>query len=174
MNAPPKEWSVLFNAATDGTIDDEGAEALATLLRENAEARRQWYLHCDVELGLAEMGAMRGGPKAISKTPRRRKLAALLIPVAAVVALGFFLAPRDNKRQPVQISVLRTVDTSSQWTAGSRISVERLELETGDQTIFMNTHISPSQCRCHHIRASSSPKTRYFTRGRKEIRCQIT
>ncbi|MCB1092433.1 MAG: hypothetical protein KDL87_12930 [Verrucomicrobiae bacterium] len=134
MNAPPKEWSVLFNAATDGTIDDEGAEALATLLRENAEARRQWYLHCDVELGLAEMGAMRGGPKAISKTPRRRKLAALLIPVAAVVALGFFLAPRDNKRQPVQISVLRTVDTSSQWTAGSRISVERLELETGELT----------------------------------------
>ena len=46
------EWSQLFIAKADGSISREEHERLAALLKESAEARKQWFVFQDVEAGL--------------------------------------------------------------------------------------------------------------------------
>lgn len=49
----------LFGAASDGSLDAAGAALLESSLGSSAEARRLWFLHQDLELGLDEWAAAR-------------------------------------------------------------------------------------------------------------------
>ena len=42
----------LFTAKTDGTITPEEHERLAALLKESAEARREWFAFQDADAGI--------------------------------------------------------------------------------------------------------------------------
>ena len=48
-----KKLFKLFNAKSDGTINRAEHEELQDILRESAEARELWFLHQDVDAGLA-------------------------------------------------------------------------------------------------------------------------
>lgn len=60
MNADETQLAALFAAKCDGTISEEDHALLEQLLAESADARRQWFLYCDIETGMADWAATRG------------------------------------------------------------------------------------------------------------------
>ena len=61
------ESRALFGALNDGTISSADHARLERILAGSAAARRQWFLHCDIETGLADWAAV----KAEKVTPFR-------------------------------------------------------------------------------------------------------
>lgn len=61
----------LFAALQDGTISVEEHARLEEALAQSEEARRLWFLHCDIETGLTNWAATRA-VKAAAFTPPRQ------------------------------------------------------------------------------------------------------
>ena len=91
MNPDRDKLAALFAGKLDGTISEEDHALLDRLLLESAEARRQWFLHCDLETGMADWAATRQAqrefmPSLPSSAPSFwRRLA----PIAAAALLMF-------------------------------------------------------------------------------------
>ncbi len=89
MNTDRNQLAALFAAKCDGTISKDDHALLEKLLSENADARRQWFLHCDIETGMADWAATRGArreffPAAESPATSSRRW---LVPFAAAALL---------------------------------------------------------------------------------------
>ncbi len=56
----PGELRTLCAAMSDGTLAPDQHARLEKILAGSAEARRRWFLHCDIETGLADYAAERG------------------------------------------------------------------------------------------------------------------
>ena len=78
----------LFSAALDDRLAEGEADQLAKLLRDDADARRLWFLYNDVECGLAERRLRAATSVREARGPRIpvRRLAA----AAACVVFGMF------------------------------------------------------------------------------------
>lgn len=53
----PKELHVLFAELSDDKLSPEKHDRLETLLKDSPQARKQWFLFCDVETGLKDWAA---------------------------------------------------------------------------------------------------------------------
>src|SRR4051794_30488411 len=109
MNPDPNRLHHLFGAHSDGTITPEEHAELENRLRNDPEARRQWFLHQDVDDGLH--GIPQAGAAAPARNPwRSRRLHWQPLAAAAavlVMALWFINrpageeAPRLQSHEPV-------------------------------------------------------------------------
>ena len=98
MNDPtqPAELHRLFIAKTDGTISAEEHERLTALLKNSADARREWFAFQDAEAGLlawSQREALQGSElpveSAPSKTIQRSSLKLMLLgSLAAGIVIG--------------------------------------------------------------------------------------
>lgn len=93
-----KELRELFAGMHDGTLPEAGLARLEKLLAENPEARQMWFLHCDMETGLADWAAARGArsmalhlPQDRTSTPGARWGWAGSLAAAAALLVGAFL-----------------------------------------------------------------------------------
>jgi hypothetical protein len=128
----------LFGAAADGSLDAGAAAALEKALASSAEARRLWFLHQDLELGLDEWAAARAQvteavpglallPAAPSLPPRssparsarRRIVPPWVAAVAALVvaALGLVLWTRAAKAPAAASLATLTRSTMARWAS---------------------------------------------------------
>jgi hypothetical protein len=59
MNEVPdyRDWHTLFCRFSDGTLPPEERERLEQILATHPEARLRWFLHSDIEIGLADWAA---------------------------------------------------------------------------------------------------------------------
>lgn len=69
MNFDRDELRALFAALDDGTISAEEHARLEQILTHSAEARALWFLHCDIETGMADWAAMRHAAGAQKVVP---------------------------------------------------------------------------------------------------------
>lgn len=100
----------LFGGFSDGTLSDAEMERLQTALREDAEARRLWFLFNDVEMAL---GSVRAPANVV---PLRRRDAwrwgSVAAAAAAVIVAGLFLLPQ---RGLAPVAVLSAA-TNARWS----------------------------------------------------------
>ena len=96
MNFDRNDLRALFSALNDGTISAAEHARLESILTQSAEARELWFLHCDIETGMADWAAMRqasGVQKATSILPPASSPAQAiwkrLVPLAAAAVLVF-------------------------------------------------------------------------------------
>lgn len=97
---------MLFAALNDGTISPEAHARLEGILVGSEEARRLWFLHSDIETGLADWAAMRRETSVQNgvpfEPPVSNPLWRWLVPLAAVamvmLAAGWWL--RDQGERP--------------------------------------------------------------------------
>jgi hypothetical protein len=86
----------LFCAHGDGTISPGEHAELQDSLRNDAEARRLWFLHQDVDAGLQELARSSPLAGAVAPSPHpetaRRFAGSHLMTAAAALVLGFFSA----------------------------------------------------------------------------------
>ncbi|MDF1754024.1 MAG: FecR domain-containing protein [Verrucomicrobiales bacterium] len=125
----------LFNAKSDGTIDPEAHDELQKILKESAAARELWFLHQDVDAGLASFAESptieKPAPKSI---PFRSKWFALSVAVAAiaVVAPWFFM----SSGKPPVYAELASVENAA-WESslptepGSQLTEGTMKLTEG-------------------------------------------
>ena len=108
MNTDRNQLAALFAAKCDGTISEDDHALLEKLLSENADARRQWFLHCDIETGMADWAATRGArreffPAAESPATSSRRW---LVPFAAAALLMLgAIAWRPRTTAPNNIAI---------------------------------------------------------------------
>jgi hypothetical protein len=103
------DWHRLFSAALDDRLTPAESEQLAGLLRDDAEARRLWFLYNDVECGLAEPRVSATIPIREARSTRLpiRRLAA----AAACIAFGMFCGSvalayfRPQPGKPIEILI---------------------------------------------------------------------
>ncbi|HEV7401923.1 MAG TPA: hypothetical protein VGO11_03320, partial [Chthoniobacteraceae bacterium] len=97
------ELRALFSALQDGTLSSEDHARLERALAADADARQLWFLHCDLETGLAEWAAAREQQPAanVIAAPRSvfRRAWRWAAPIAAMAAL-FVLTWRLVDRPP--------------------------------------------------------------------------
>lgn len=93
------ELRALFSALNDGTISESDHAKLERILEQSAEARQMWFLHCDIETGLADWAAARSSVVAQQPFAPARESTAYrwLAPLAAaaVALLAAFFWPRS-------------------------------------------------------------------------------
>ena len=91
MNTDPHRLHHLMGALTDGTITLEEHAELQQRLRDDAQARHQWFVHLDVDDGLRELTASPRAhvPVASSKAPRWFQWRPLTAAAAGIV-FGMF------------------------------------------------------------------------------------
>jgi hypothetical protein len=105
MNLDRDGLRALFSALNDGTISESDHGKLERILEESAEARQMWFLHCDIETGLADWAAARSTvvvPQPFfpaKRSPSFRWLAPLAAAAIAMVAAFFW--PRPPASPPV-------------------------------------------------------------------------
>lgn len=94
MNFDHDGLRALFAAQNDGTISAADHARLDEILTHSAEARALWFLHCDIETGMADWAVMRqaaGAQKVVSFSPPAMHPARVmwrwLAPLAAAAAL---------------------------------------------------------------------------------------
>jgi hypothetical protein len=88
------ELRALFAALHEATISPEDHARLESILAASTEARRLWFLHCDIETGMAEWAAARreGSGQPIASFPSSERSPARfgwpwLAPLAAAAAV---------------------------------------------------------------------------------------
>lgn len=130
MNPPaaPDELHVLLDAFSDGTLDPAGLARLEERLARDPYARRDWFLHCDLENGLADWAAARGerdAPGWAPSLPPRRKprplwlglaLAAGLLVAAGLGLRGWRGPPSET---PSTCVAVLTRAVGAQWVDGA-------------------------------------------------------
>lgn len=148
------EWRRLFAAHIDQAITAEEHRRLEKLLSESEEARRDWFLHCDLELGIAEWATRstnadeplptaesnRLVPVTTSKKPSSRsltKLVALMIAASVLMLVASFWLWPEQEPMVQGVAVLsRTVDV--EWAdskeakrLGSPLAAGPLRIKSG-------------------------------------------
>lgn len=96
MTPDRKELFRLFDAFSDGTLDEAGLARLQAALREHAEARRLWFLHNDIESGLAGAPLTRERARPVLFV-WRWWLGAAAAAAAAMVATWVVVSPGDSE-----------------------------------------------------------------------------
>jgi hypothetical protein len=99
------ELRALFGSLNDGTLSPEEHARLEKILADNAEARRLWYLHCDIETGLADWAASQGMAKIVPmptvvQAPRRSPLWNWAVPLAAAAAVAQLAIVLGKEQKP--------------------------------------------------------------------------
>ena len=110
MNRPDlNDLPALIASKLDGTISDTDHARLERLLTESTEARSQWFLHSDIETGMADWAAVRreldlqkAVPFPIPAAGAVRPLWRWLLPLAsaAAIMLTAIWWIRDHSTQP--------------------------------------------------------------------------
>lgn len=156
MNADDlNELRTLFAAMSDGTITSEKAVLLETRLAASAEARRLWFLHCDIETGLADWAAARhelGEAVPFAKRDGKMKparhgyrgLAAFAAASAFIMLLGVWWAGVFDAARVVKEAPATTVAV---LTRGAGVIWE------GDADIRPGTALAPSTL---HLKAGAA------------------
>ncbi len=125
MNFDLDDLRALFAALNDGTVTAVDLARLEQILTHSAEARALWFLHCDIETGLADWAAMRqaaGAQKVVSFLPPAARPAHAmwrwLAPLAAAATLVFGAVwwMREHRTPPSQ-------DTAAVETQANGIAV---------------------------------------------------
>ena len=136
-----------FAALLDGTLPEAEHAELERLLARSEEARRLWYLHCDVDLALADWSAARRetGTQSSSlnrqthfqpATPRRRQTHGWLAAAAAVLVLGIiaWLWWPARERAGHGVALLAR-STDAAWSQSARPMVNGTVLPPGDLSL---------------------------------------
>lgn len=110
------ELRSLFAVSSNDLLTDEQHARLQEMLAQSAKARRLWFLHCDIELGLADWAAQSGAGAASATVPLatrdehslRLPLKHVVIVVAAVLLISVAIhlawrAPAESAEQGVAI-----------------------------------------------------------------------
>jgi hypothetical protein len=110
------ELRTLFAASSNELLTDEQHSRLQEMLTHNAEARHLWFLHCDIELGLADWAAQSAAGAESETVPlatrHKRSLRVSLkhvaIMVAAVLLIGVAIrlawrTPAESAEQGVAL-----------------------------------------------------------------------
>jgi hypothetical protein len=138
-DAANEEWRALFSAMTDGKLTGPEMTRLEEILASDPEARRQWFLHCDIETGLADWASIQGSGAVIR--PPKKRLATVWRVAAAITLLaglaGVWLAVSGPLEQPRSgvARLSRIVD--GRWAdgierpAGSLLTPGELSLKSG-------------------------------------------
>jgi len=107
-DADRDELRTLFAGMHDGRLSEADHARLERLLAESAEARRLWFLHCDIETGLADWAASRESNAALPKPApevhrwRNWSWLAPLAAAAAVIFGAFVWWPRTPAAAPAE------------------------------------------------------------------------
>jgi ferric-dicitrate binding protein FerR (iron transport regulator) len=105
MNIGKDELRDLFSALNEGTISPENHARLSALLENDAEVRALWFVHCDIETGLAGWAASRplkGELRELATNEAskdHRWFGPVLAVAAAVAAMVFWWAMSGAKPQ---------------------------------------------------------------------------
>ncbi len=99
------ELRAMMAAQNDGTISGDEHARLEKILAYSAEARRLWFLHCDIETGLAEWAAARNSGDALTvprKVVRSRVFWKWATPLAAaalvmLAAVWWWRGPAESR-----------------------------------------------------------------------------
>lgn len=110
------ELRTLFAASSNDLLTDEQHARLQEMLTHSAEARHLWFLHCDIELGLADWAAQSAAEAGSATVPLDTRLKRSLrasskhvaIIVAAVLLIGLAIrlawrAPAESAEQGVAL-----------------------------------------------------------------------
>ncbi len=127
-----------FAALMDGTLSAAEHAELEQLLTHDAEARRQWYLHTDIDLGLGEWAATR----EMAKTHRLPQMAppqrarwpwAAAAAVMLLASLGWWMSQREEAGRGVArlAQSAEAVWSDSAPSSGSMLSRGELRLTSG-------------------------------------------
>jgi len=101
------ELRALFLALNEGTISPTELEKLEGILTASAEARQLWFLHCDIETGLANWAEARRLKSLVipfppaerrSAKPVGKKLVPLAAAALALIAASWWLRERDGRQ----------------------------------------------------------------------------
>ena len=141
----PNELHGMFSALSNGSLSPEDLARLELILSQSAEARRLWFLHCDIEIGLADWAAFRDAkrkltPKATAHLPRKSRAwfwGAALAAASIVVAVLLLRPPAHEEQASTGVAVLsRTVEVqwangSKNYPAGAVLPADTLRLKSG-------------------------------------------
>lgn len=106
-----------FAALLDGTLPEPEHAELERLLARSSEARRLWYLQCDIDLALADWSAARRVDVIEKPTPHSRWRWTALAAAAAVLVLASIAALWLSSREPVGNGVaLLAQSTNAEWS----------------------------------------------------------
>ena len=139
----PDDLHRAFIAFTEGGLDAEGLARLEERLVRDPAARRAWFLHCDLENGLADWATARGGRDAPIPAPPRRRVRAtsawLALAASLLVAASLgWLAWRgaETETPSTSVAVLARA-VGAEWAdgavfrAGVALEPATLRLRTG-------------------------------------------
>jgi len=112
MNFDRDELRTLCSALHDSTISAADHARLEEILTHSAEARELWFLHCDIETGMADWAAMRQAAGAQKVVPfagasaphlsNRSHTAYRWLAAAAAVLIAAIWWTRDSTTHPPQ------------------------------------------------------------------------
>lgn len=137
-NLETNDLFALFLELNDGTITAEKHQLLESILREDSQARRQWFLFCDLETGLRDSAALEESKRTLSlpsieiAEPSRpisrtwiMSVAAMLLLVLSLAAWFFrpssALGPRElaQSEAPVSEVAVLTHSVDPEWIDNS-------------------------------------------------------
>ena len=164
MNTDPRhrEWHRLFIAKADGTISPEDHSQLSALLKESAEARREWFAFQDAEAALLAWSQREAVQRAevppqslAARSSSRRPTAKLLLlgslaAALAVSAVTWSLWPR--KETPLSPSGSNIVTRDEATTSAIAVLTRGVDLvwEKADAAPEVNDILSPGEL---HLRS---------------------
>ena len=107
-DAERNELRALFAGMHDGRLSEVDHARLERILAESGAARRLWFLHCDIETGLADWAATRDAKSSLpAPSPRGHRLwnwrwLAPLVAAAVVILGAMVWRPRIPSAEPVE------------------------------------------------------------------------
>ncbi len=126
MNLDRDELFRLFGALGDGTISAADHERLQQTLRDDAEARRQWFLFNDLESGLASLPVTQAVERPVAAV-WRWWWAAAAAAAAVIVALAVFV-PRKT---PAPVAMLSAAANARWFDPNMELTLRGGELPAG-------------------------------------------
>ena len=136
------ELRALMAARNDGTISEDEHARLEKILAGSAEARRLWFLHCDIETGITEWAAARNAGDALTlprKVVRARVFWKWAVPLAAaalvmLAAVWWWRGPAESRANGAAV-LARAVgvewEDGVERSAGTELAPGELRLKSG-------------------------------------------